>query len=204
MIFGKNINAYTLFESLLYIVNSKNNIKNIDDKISESKILYSILDDSYLRAGMRVQEKKTEISSFIRTLELYEKNIFDKKPKINIEINENVPRFLVMDETKVKSALFHFILDMHLHLGIDDQININISYSDDIKEFNLELSSKLKGKVGLLNLFKSKKNLKEEKERINLRFAKHLISKIKGDLNIDFVDDIYVIKITIPVLLIKI
>jgi len=202
MHFGVHEYAYTLFEILLYSLESEKGLSYMEETIQKTKIVSEILKGYYFNGDVKVHHEKYHMANLIQKIREYEKNVFPNSFKLNPTMNDETPVSLVLDAPKIQSIILHLLTDMHNFVDYDVPLNIDISFHDKV------LSIILQGRIHPQNnfiksIFKHSTFVLDEKQRMGMSVSKKLIERLKGTIETSYNDDSCIYKIHLPVEVIK-
>lgn len=201
--FADNEYAYMLFELIIYALNSKKGLAQIEEIVKASKLLPKIINDYSFNTDMDIHNEKHIFSKFVNNIEKYEKKIFLGAPKITIITDEKIPTSLVFDRPKLQSILYHLLIDLYQFTDHTRDLSINIKYDNNF--LYIQVGGFTHNQNTLLkSMFKKTKLSSDEKDRLGLQLSRKLMKRLKGNLEITYKEEYYQFLLTLPVQILKI
>ena len=201
-IFSENEYSYMLIELIIYALDSKKGLTEIEEIVKKSKLLPELIESYNFTTDVQVNNEKHILSKLLYDIEQYEKHIFLGEPKINKSVDKSVPVSLVFDKPKVQSIIFHLLIDLYQFINSSKGIMINFKL--DNKLFIIELGGFIHTQNSLFkSMFKKTKLRDDDKDRLGLQVSRKLIEKLKGTIEIIYKDEYYQFVIMFPVQFVK-
>jgi len=195
-VFGENKQSYMLFELLLFALTSNENMKNIENKILHSKIIFKILQDFNFDV-LKNHKEKYLVTKFIDNIKSFEKTIFQSKIKFNITFDKFMPTYFIFDAPKIQSIILLLIMD--LEDFIDHTQPINISLTHNTKLLYIKIEGSLLENHSILSSITGKKKFKNISERPALQIAVELSDSIDQEIASTYTKTSYSFSLDVPI-----
>lgn len=194
--------AFMLFEMIIFALNSNKGMFLIEEKIKESKLLPEIMKDYYFNGDLKINNEKVIIEKMVQLINGLESTVFSKACEIKVKTENTVPASLVFDLPKTYSIIYHLLYDLYQFIDSSNDVDINLNYDQKMLKFSIMGHTNLQNSL-IKSIFKQTKAGGAEKDRLGLQLSRKLAERLKGKLEVESKDDLYIYNLFIPVKKIK-
>jgi len=183
--FKNSHHSYSLFELLIYSISSGKGMDILENKLLDTKIMLVLIDLFYHKKYINLKYEKYELVKLFDDLLVYEEKVFENNIQMKINLDEHLPKSLILDSPKIHSLLYHLMNDLNTFTDHNYAMSLDVIYNNKI--LNLTLSATIDSEYTEENLLKSmfsKSKLSNDKERLDLIVAKKIISILNGNIEI--------------------
>jgi len=198
-IFGKHQYAYILYEMITYTLHAPKQIQEIDDLIQKSKIIPKMLTSYTFTQALKPKEEKASVTEVLTQLEKHWNTLYANRPRLIMQISQQIPPTLIIDEIKLYNILLHILTEIQPLVKEDQSIVLHAKYQNKILYIDIKGSAPKKSR--LLSILKQ--DLSKTKQALGFVLGKHLVHMLKGSLSIYLEERHYCLSLKFPVNIIE-